>query len=334
MDRQYDRTIKDRFIDLKELLQSLGFEKAKEIVVAPDGSITAPLCSIALQKGTPKQIKSLEVDACFWHDARDFVHTSQSGTPNQLVESLFAHVPQVPRGHKGLLNHLTSLSFRDINFAQRRDAWFAYPSLENLGHLQLFYCTHPDLFIGQLTSGIAFQMPTLMLFELVHNIREVPDQTLQAVEQLLQDTGSDMESLKLCLQNAPNVISAKAIAKHGGSLRRLMLDFRPNSSLQNQALDPLFFPENTFKDLMNQCTNLEELAVAFPSFSLEYHTQEPYRTDYFVFAKATAQAPFASKLRILNIKNLLSEYLASGGRGYLELAGYEQPKSRIPLSAL
>lgn len=65
---------------------------------------------------------------------------------------------------------------------------------------------------------------------MIHDVGEhSPDRSMEAIEQLLKDTGSDIVDLELCLRNAPRLPEVASIIPHGKSLRRLFLDLGSNA---------------------------------------------------------------------------------------------------------
>lgn len=154
VDAHYDPSTKDNCTTITDCLRRASLEKLQSVRVVPDMSQTAALCSIALQKGSPQAVTSLEVDARDWVGAAHFTHAQHSmAIKDQLVESLFAHLPRSTPGHNGSFDNLTTLVLRDVKLDVSKFTWFTYLSLSKLQHLELRYCKGADVFLLQLTSG-------------------------------------------------------------------------------------------------------------------------------------------------------------------------------------
>jgi hypothetical protein len=224
VDAHHDPNTKDGCTAITDCLERAGLEQLQSVRVVPDIPQIAALCSIALQKSNSQTVISLEVDARHWVDAAHFAHAQNSmATKDQLVESLFAHLPRASPGHKGPFDNLTTLVLRDVKLNLSKYTWFTYLSLSKLQRLELHHCKAADIFLLQLTSGP--EVPALKAFSMVHDLGENShDRSILGIEQLLQDTGNGMVELELCLRNAPELPEVTSIARHGGSLRRLTLD--------------------------------------------------------------------------------------------------------------
>jgi hypothetical protein len=224
VDAHHDPNTKDGCTAITDCLERAGLEQLQSVRVVPDIPQIAALCSIALQKSNSQTVISLEVDARHWVDAAHFAHAQNSmATKDQLVESLFAHLPRASPGHKGPFDNLTTLVLRDVKLNLSKYTWFTYLSLSKLQRLELHHCKAADIFLLQLTSGP--EVPALKAFSMVHDLGENShDRSILGIEQLLQDTGNGIVELELCLRNAPELPEVTSIARHGGSLRRLTLD--------------------------------------------------------------------------------------------------------------
>jgi hypothetical protein len=200
VDGHYDPNTKDSCTAITDCLKRASLEKLQSVRVVPDMPQTAALCSIALQKGNPQAVTSLEVDARHWVDAAHFTHAQHSmATKDQLVESLFAHLPRSTPGHNGSFDNLTTLVLRDVKLDVSKNTWFTYLSLSKLQRLELRHCKGADVFLLQLTSGP--DVPALRAFTIVHDVGEhSPDRSILGIEQLLQDTGNGIVELELCLR--------------------------------------------------------------------------------------------------------------------------------------
>jgi hypothetical protein len=170
VDDHYGPDTRDSRKAIAGYLECAILEKLDSIRVIPDRPQTAALCSIALHKSNPSTAHCLEVDARHWADAADFQHAQGMATKDQLVESLFAHLPRASPGHNGPFDNLTILVLRDVKLDASKYTWFTYLSLSKLQRLELSHCKGADIFLLQLTSGP--DVPALKSFTTVHDVGE------------------------------------------------------------------------------------------------------------------------------------------------------------------
>lgn len=250
IDEHYDSNTEYNCMPIIDILRCASLEKLQSVRVVPDVPQTAALCSIALQKGNSQVVTSLEVDARHWVDAAHFAHAEDSmATKDQLVESLFAHLPRASPGHNGPFDNLTTLVLRDVKLAVSKYTWFTYLSLSKLQRLELRHCKDADIFLLQLISGP--EVPALKAFTMVHDVGEhTHDRSILGIEQLLQDTGNGIVELELCLRNAPKLPKVTSIIRHGGSLRRLTLDIGSSMGSWHITSGRLVYDEDKFQDLL------------------------------------------------------------------------------------
>lgn len=305
VDEQYSPNVEDTVTNLGTILQGLSFEHLKAIRIIPDGPSTALLCSIALQKGVPRAIDVLEVDGRQWNDVDDFKHQIvPNTTKDQLVESLFAHVPRMGFRQKGNLDHLTALTLKHLDLAQSKYTWETYLSLGRLTQLEIHYCEGADAFLMNLTKGDEASDPALTTLHAVHDPDEgIPDRTREAIDHLLNDIQAGMIDLKLCLRGLTELSDVAAIAKHGGSLRKLFLD-----CLSRYDGWQCEFPyeEEDLKTLLQPCSLLEELAISFPRVSLQYETADLGSKGFVRHMRVIAEC--CHQLKVLSIIQLPSDY--------------------------
>lgn len=320
------RNIADHFLSIKELVERADFKELESIRVVPDCSETAALCSAVLQKGQPytdaksaglttystmnttgekrkaKMITTLEIDGCRWIEDAEQGMTAE----DQLVESLFAHVPRVHPGQKGTLGFLTTLHLKDVSLEKSRSTWHTYLSLGKLQRLQLHYCSGVDIFLLELTSDDS-DVPILKSFSIIHETEQDPDHLSEAIDKLLHFTGDEMQDLELCLRNASGLPRPCGIAQHGKSLRTLVLDVKSPDGW-NGPDGYLVYDEPSLKSMLEPCTQLRELALGMQNYSYSYHGYDR-STDVELDIAKDVQAVFESTaLDVLNILNLPTEY--------------------------
>jgi hypothetical protein len=312
VDDHYGPDTRDSRKDIAGYLERTILEKLDSIRVIPDRPQTAALCSIALHKSNPSTVHCLEVDARHWADAADFQHAQGMATKDQLVESLFAHLPRASPGQKGPFGNLTTLSLRDVKLDVSKYTWFTYLSLSKLQRLELRHCKAADIFLLQLTSGA--DVPVLKAFTMIHDVGEhSPDRSMEAIEQLLKDTGSDIVDLELCLRNAPRLPEVASIIPHGKSLRRLFLDLGSNAGSWNIASRKLIYDEDEFQDLLEPCVQLQQLAIALPNVSVEYSALAVESPEFATYITGISNY---CQLETLSLLHLPTDYAEIYPRGY------------------
>lgn len=291
--------MEDSITNLGSLLQSLSFEHLKAIRTIPDGLSAASLCSTALQKGAPGAIEALEIDGRHWNDADEFKHRTLPNTKsNQLVESLFAHIPRVAFGQKGNLDYLTTLKLKDVDLAGSKYTWYTYLSVGNLSHLEIHHCEGAHVFLTNLIKGDEASDSALTTLRVVH-YRDVDllDRIVEAIDHLLKSIQTGIINLHLCLRGLVELPDATAIARHGVSLRKLLLDF-------TLRIDPPAFPyeQEDLRNLLQPCTKLEELAIPVPDMHLEYDIQSEDGAYFDHYISTFAEC--CRKLKVLSITEL------------------------------
>jgi hypothetical protein len=313
IDEHYDPNTEDSCMTITDILRCASLVKLHSVRVVPDMPQTAALCSIALQKGNSQAVTSLEVDARHWVDAAHFPHAEDSmATKDQLVESLFAHLPRASPGHDGPFDSLTTLVLKDVKLAVSKYTWFTYLSLSKLQRLELRHCKDADIFLLQLISGP--HVPALKAFTMVHDVGEhTHGRSILGIEQLLQDTGNSIVELELCLRNAPKLPKVTSITRHGGSLRRLTLDIGSSMGSWHITSGRLVYAEDEFQDLLVACVQLRQLAIALPEVSLEYSTLLAKSPE---FALSITSVAMSFKLEVLSLLSLPSDYRCIQPSGY------------------
>ncbi|KAM0714100.1 hypothetical protein Q7P37_011064 [Cladosporium fusiforme] len=311
LDGLYQPNVEDSITSLGGLLENIPFPNLKAVRVIPDGPQTASLCSFALEKGAPEAVTSLEVDARHWHDSAEFQHRFLMNTKkDQLVESLFQDFPRVGFGQKGRLDHLTTLKLKDVDLLESKYTWYTYLSLEHLTHLEIHYCKGADVFLTNLTKGE--NDPSLTTLHVVHDLGETPDRTIEAIDHVLEDISPGMVDLQLCLNRVWQLPKVESIAKHGESLRKLLLDYR----VRSQSAGPCYSQDDLEK-LLQPCACLEELAIPFPKIHLDFKILSAAAPKFEQYVQIIAKY---CKVKVLSITGLPSDYenAQSKGVGYIE----------------
>lgn len=195
------------------------------------------------------------------------------------MESLFGHLRRVLPGEKAPLDNLTTLILKSVtNLDRSKHTWLTYLSPASLQHLELHHCPAADLFLLQLTSGA--DVPNLKSFSMTHLLDEDGDQSMQAIERLLKDTRNGIESLELCLRWASRLLDVATIAKHGASLRTLLLDIQSSVGDWNTPSGPYVYSGEELETLLERCLQLKRLAITFPVFNIEYSKLSGSFNDY------------------------------------------------------
>lgn len=268
----------------------------------PDGPDITALCSIALQKA-PQAISSLEIDARHWTDSDELVRAAQAtGEEDQLVESLFGHLHRVLPGEKAPMDNLTTLILKGVtNLSRSKDTWLTYLSLASLQHLKIHHCPAADLFLLQLTSGA--DIPALKSLSMTHLLDEDGDQSIQAIERLLRDTGNGIESLELCLRRAPRLLDVVTVAKHAGSLRTLLVDIQSSVGGWNTPSGSCVYGSEELETLLERCLQLRRLAITFPVFNIE---NSKLSSNFHHYTRTISRFCPLTTLSILNLPTVYS----------------------------
>lgn len=314
IDDHYVQTDEDTHTAIIDLLKRACLDELKSIRVVPDGTGTAALCSIAMQKGQSQALTTLEVDSRDWADVDDCEHADHGvAFQDQLVESPFSHVPRVLPSHRGRLDSLTTLVLRDVNLVCSKYTWYTYLNLIELKHLELHHCEGADAFLLELTGGD--KIPALKSFTMIHNVGERPDRSLEAFEQVMQDIGYGIRDLHLCLRNAPRMPKRTAIARYGNTLRHLSLDVQSSLGHWNTPSGPLVYSQTDFNAMVEACTRIQQLCITFPDIRLEYYRLSASAPAFDLYAKTVAKL---RDLKVLSLINLSTDYVGHAPPGYLE----------------
>lgn len=330
------RNIADYYLTIKDLLECADLKELESIRVIPDCSETAALCSAVLQRGQPesepisagltanstsdtvgqkvkaKVITTLEIDGCQWCESPGQGMTEE----DQLVESIFAHVPRAHPGQKGALDFLTTLLLKDVNLTKSRSTWHTFLSLGKLRRLQLHYCTGMDVFLMELTSDDS-EIPVLTSLSIAHDPQDDADQAIEAIDTLLHYTGNEMQDLELCLRSMRNLPKTCGITQHRNSLRSLFLDIRSAPDSWNNPNRFLVYEESDLRAMLKPCTQLRELALGMQNYSFQYERITDAELDIAQYTQAIFES---AALDTLNILNLPTEYDGPHHRPYADHA--------------
>ncbi|KAK3680749.1 hypothetical protein LTR37_021083 [Vermiconidia calcicola] len=320
--------------NLQVELNRLEFPKLRAVRAVPDTAQSASLTCAALQRGV---ITELEVDARLWQhgDAHQREHSDEDEDQDQdedtsvhdmLTGCMFSHLERAEPRRIPKHDFLTSLTLKDINLTLSKYTWFTYLDLCHLKHLRLEHCAGADIFLMQLASGAA--APGLRSFRLLHDLGTHADRTIHAIEDLLNFPRHKLRKLELCLRNVPKLPNAAAIRAHSRSLEILLLDISGNGDRCDSTSDwgqpspspsvasndkSLVYDTDAFTSIIESCSSLGQLGVAFPTVGLKYHI---FRCQPSVIPHWIDLLAMNLKLTTLNILNWPSDYKRGQNEGY------------------
>ncbi|KAK3686723.1 hypothetical protein LTR37_019515 [Vermiconidia calcicola] len=324
--------------NLEVELNRLEFPKLRSLRAITDTAQSASLTCAALPRGV---ITELEVDARLWQhgDAHQHEHSDEDADQDEdtsvhdiLTGCMFGHLERAEPGRVPKHDFLTSLTLKDINLTLSKYTWFTDLDLCHLKHLRLEHCAGADIFLMQLASGAA--APGLRSFVLLHDLGAHADRTIHAIEDLLNFPRHKLHKLELCLRNVPKLPNAAAIRAHSRTLETLLLDISGKGDRRDSTIDPtrlghwgqpspspsvasndksLVYDTDTFTSIIESCSSLRQLGVAFPTVGLKY---DIFRCQPSVFPHWIDSLAMNLKLTTLNILNWPSNYKRGQNEGY------------------
>lgn len=318
-------------VDLLAELNRIEFPSLTGVRAVPDSPETALLACAALKR---ENVTCLEVDGRLWHngDARvvedeDEDDSDATKVEDQLTEYLFSHVKPVAAGRIPNCGTLTNLTRKDINVTLCKHTWFAYLEMSQLKHLRLEHCTGADIFLMRIAAGAA--TPALHSFVMIHDLGRRPDRTIHAIEDLLSSPRNKVQRLELALRNAQQLPSSASIRAHSRSLRTLLLDVEnkettevhhfdgwaqaPGSPRSSENTRALVYEAADFQSIIQSCSSLVELGIAFPDVGLEY---KELSVQYPTFQQRIDVLASNLNLTTLNVLNWPANYKYRQPEGY------------------
>ncbi|KAK4545351.1 hypothetical protein LTR36_003531 [Oleoguttula mirabilis] len=319
-------------VELLQEINRLPFPELKSIRIVPDAPEVLFTACAALQKG---RVTDLELDGRYWEVSRPpSAASSDAGGDDQdddeeeepdledpLTGSLFSHLERVKPCRVPRHDTFTRLTLSDIDLTNCKRTWFTYVDLCHLKELRLEHCVGADIFLVTLSAGAT--TPRLHALTLVHDLSTAQgDRTIYGLEDLLTSPKHTLRTLKLSLRNARELPSVTCIRSHGKTLKRLLLDISGRNEVQNGGWDnpgaskyELVYDGMQFESILQSCSSLVELGMAFPEVGLEYNN---FGGDCGEFSRMVMEVVRirVSTLKTLNIINWPKDYQTSGHAGY------------------
>ncbi|KAK5712209.1 hypothetical protein LTR17_018022 [Elasticomyces elasticus] len=297
--------------DLLEYIKTHEMSTVFKLRVVPEDVDTAVLGSAIIQTCA---ITTLEVDARLWHEGDAYRDMQAGHVVNPLTSTLFVHLTPAPLSQAGVLNSIKNLTLSDVDLRCAAHTWMRYVDVAKLRYLALKHCTNTDIFLGKMSTNV--EKPCLRGLVVVHDLGEAPDRTIDMVEDLLIYSTPTLESLELCLRNAPRLPNVASLNRHAASLKQMTLDITSRPPIRRGAEDGegLYYEDDDLEALLDHPhpRELLQLGLHLPPQSFEYKSFAQMSTS-FTRALDTIIRKVCD-ICTLNVLNWPESYKAQGHR--------------------
>jgi hypothetical protein len=190
-----------------------------------------------------------------------------------IAKVLFQHMDiPAPRSLNTALPGLRRLALSDVDLRDCKHSWFRHLNFKSLDDLSIKYCFNADIFFAELTR-IA-PVPEVKSLTFVHDARDGSGcRALTTLEEYLVMSVGRLRRLELSARYLPpctlNHFSVSSINKHRKTLAILLIDlWADRASYTGESSGPvaLRWDGKRLKDLLCDCENLSQLAIAFPGY--------------------------------------------------------------------
>ncbi|KAK4899802.1 hypothetical protein LTR27_003068 [Elasticomyces elasticus] len=253
--------------DLVEFVNTHELSAVTKLRMVPDNTNTALIGSSILKRCA---VTDLTVDARLWCEGSAHYDAGAGHIIDPLTSALFVHATPAPLGFVGTVNTITKLALSDIDLRHSAHTWLRCLDVTKLKDLRLEHCANVDIFLGQMSTNPT--RPGMQSLTVVHDLGNTTDRTVDMLEDLLMYTKAKLETLNVCLRNAPRLPSVASLKRHAYSLRRLTLNVMSDPPGQQPAHEgeSCYYDEEELEDLLEDASEILHLALHLPPPSFLY----------------------------------------------------------------